>query len=69
MRPQEGGNFIRTLGKYNENYLHLTLRKLQVIDGRQEQQTLMAKLLSRISHLDELHPLKLQIYWIPLEYI
>jgi len=26
-------------------------------DGRQKQRTLMTKLLSRISHLDELHPL------------
>ena len=43
--------------------------KLQVLNGRQEQQTSMAKLLSRIFHLDELHPSELQIHMIPLEYI
>jgi len=52
----EEGNFIKTLGEYIKNYLHLTLRKLQALDGWQEQRTLIVKLLSRISHLDELHP-------------
>ena len=58
---------IKTLKEYNKNYLHLTLRRLQALDGRQEQQTLVAKLLSRISYLDELHPWKLQIHWITLK--
>jgi len=57
VRPQEKGrNFIKTLGKYNKNYLHLTLRRLQALDGRQEQRTLVVKLLSSISYLNELHP-------------
>ena len=53
---RRGRNCIKILGEYNKNYLHLMLRRLQVLDGRQEQWILMAKLLSRISHLDELHP-------------
>jgi len=53
---ERGRNYIKTLGEYNKNYLHLMLKRLQVHDGRQEQRTLVAKLLSRISHLDELHP-------------
>jgi len=37
VRPREKGrNFIKTLGKYNNNYLHLTLRRLQALNGRQE---------------------------------
>ena len=40
----------------NKNYLHIMLRKLQALDGRQEQRTLVVKILSRISHLDKLHP-------------
>jgi len=42
-------NLIKTLGEYNKNYLHLMLRRLQALDCRQEQRTLVAKLLSRIS--------------------
>ena len=47
-------NFIKILVEYNKNYLHLTLRRLQALDGYSE--TLVAKLLSRISYLNELHP-------------
>ena len=47
---------INNFEEYNENYLHLTLRRLQALDGRQEQRTPVAKFLSRISHLNELHP-------------
>ena len=69
---RRGRNFIKTLGEYNKNYLHTVTRhaeKFQALDGRQEQQTLVAKLLLRISHLDELHPWELQIDKILLEYI
>ena len=52
---RKGRNFIKTSEEYNKNYLYLTLRRLQALDGRQELWTLVAKLLSRISHLDELH--------------
>ena len=51
-----GRNFIKILREYNKNYLHLTLRILQALNGRQEQRTIVAKVLSRISHLDEFHP-------------
>ena len=66
----EGGrNFIKIFGEYNKSYLHLTLRRLQTLDGRQEQRTFVAKILLRISHLDELHRSELQINWSLLEYI
>jgi len=53
---EEGGeSLLKLLGEYNENYLHITQKRLQALDGRQEQQTLVAKLFSRISHLDELY--------------
>jgi len=53
---RRGRNFIKILGEYNKYYWYLTLRKLQALDDRQEQRTLVAKLLSRISYLNELHP-------------
>ena len=37
-------NFIKTLREYNKNYLHLTLRRLQALDSRQEQRTLIVTL-------------------------
>ena len=52
----EGENFIKSLEEYNKNFLHLTLRRLQAFHGCQEQRTLVTKLLSRISHLDEIRP-------------
>jgi len=42
------GSTIRTITPHTE--------KLQALDGRQEQRTLVAKILSRISYLDELNP-------------
>ena len=58
----EGGETILELWEYNKNYLHFTLRRLQALDDRQEQRTLVAKLLSGISHLNELHHSELQIH-------
>ena len=52
---EEGGETLLNFREYNKNYLHLSLRRLQTLNGRQEQRTLMVKLLSWISHLDELH--------------
>jgi len=51
---REKGETLLNYGEYNKNYLQLLLRRLQDLNVRQEQRALMAKLLSRISHLDDL---------------
>ena len=57
---EEGRKFIKTLGEYNENYIRWEDYKLLMV--AKNSKPFVAMLLSRISHLDELHFKELQIH-------